>query len=439
MVAFLPSRRLMLAVVLLVPLAVLAAPVPVVALGVLSVVALLLAGFVIDGLRHPGPKLVEIERELPRALSVGEEASIRLRLRNCGDVPLLARVADGCPPPLDPTEEILEVELPPHTWVEECYTVKPLSRGAFGFGPIQLRLKRRLGLAEHQLSVDVESEARVHPNLRNLARWELRARRDLLHLGGARRTRLLGREGDFERLRDFVAGDDIRHVDWKATARQRRPITRVYQAEKAQTLLIMVDATRLMASRAAGLTKMDFAVNAALMLAFVGLTRGDRVGVAVFDDGVRAYLPPQLGHAQFGRILDLLFDQQPSRSFPRYREAARAIARDHRRRSLVVWLTDLLDGEQGRELLAALRALRGRHLSLVVAMDDPDVHALADQDPVDPQALFVRVGAAELLDERAALVRRLMAEGAHVVDRRPEEITAALVDQYLHLKLRGAL
>jgi len=438
-VAFLPSRRLMLAVLILVPLAVLAAPAPAVAFGVVGVTLLLVAGFAVDGLRHPGTGLLEVERELPRTLSVGEEATVLLKLRNCGEVPLLARIADGCPPSLSPDEEVLEVELPPHTWVERSYGVRPLSRGAFPFGPLQVRLKRRMGLAEHQLSLELGGEARVHPNLRNLARWELRARRDLLHLGGARRTRILGREGDFERLRDFVTGDDIRHVDWKATARLRRPITRVYQAEKAQNLLILVDATRLMAARAAGLTKLDFAVNAALMLAFVGLMRGDRVGVAVFDDSVRAYVPPQLGHAQFGRILDLLFDQQPTRSFPRYREAARAIARDHRRRSLVVWLTDLLDGEQGRELLAALRALRGRHLSLVVAMDDPDVHALADSAPVDRQALFVRVGAAELLDERAALVRRLVAEGAHVVDRRPEEVTAALVDHYLDLKLRGAL
>ncbi len=138
-------------------------------------------------------------------------------------------------------------------------------------------------------------------------------------------------------------------------------------------------------------------------------------------------------------MLDLLFDQQPALRFPRYREAARALTARNRRRSLVVWLTDLLDGEQGRELVYALRALRRRHLSLVVAMDDPDVHALADQDPSDEAALFQRAGAHELLDERAALIRKLHAEGASVLDKRPEEITAALVDRYLELKQRGAL
>jgi uncharacterized protein (DUF58 family) len=173
-------------------------------------------------------------------------------------------------------------------------------------------------------------------------------------------------------LRDFVAGDDLRHVDWKATARLRRPITRVYRAERAQTLLLLVDASRLMSSRSGQRSKMDLAVEAALHLAWVGLARGDRVGVTVFDDGIRCQLKARAGLAQFGRILDMLYRQEPKLSFPRYRAAARAVLRQQRRRSLVVWITDLLDGEQGEELLAALTAIRGRHLSLVVAQDDPD-------------------------------------------------------------------
>ncbi len=413
--------------------------VPAAGLAILGAAAVLVFAFLLDGLRHRAERFVSVERELPRSLSVGEPAVIRLRFRNHGGVPLELSVADGCPAALGPDPEIVELTVPPHGVAYAEYDVCPTLRGVLPFGPTEVRVRRAAGLAEHHVAADLNDDARVHPNLKNLARYELRSRRDLLHTGGARRTRILGRDGDFERLRDFVAGDDIRHVDWKATARLRRPITRVYQAERAQNLLLLIDATRLMATRAAGLAKLDFAVNAALMLAFVALTRGDRVGVAVFDHGVRAYLPPQAGHAQFGRVLDLLFDQQPVRMFPRYREAARAISAHNRRRSLVVWLTDLLDGEQGQELLGALRALRRRHLSLVVAMDDPDVHALAATPPEDAKSLYTAVAAAELLDERRALIRRLLAEGAHVVDRRPEEITAAVVDRYLELKQRGAL
>lgn len=439
MTSFAPAPRALLAIACLLPVAVIAAPAPSAAFAVLAVAALLVLATVVDGVRHPGLDALGLERLTPSALSVGESSQIVLRLRNRTGFPITLLLADGCPPELGSDREILEVELPPHVPVEASYDVKPRSRGAFTFGPVVVRLRRKWGLAEHQIVIDMGGEARVHPNLRNLARYKLRARRDLLQLGGARRTRILGRDGDFERLREFVSGDDIRHVDWKATARLRRPITRVYQAERAQNLVILVDATRLMATRAAGLSKMDFAVNAALMLSYVALMRGDRVGVAVFDDEVRAYVPPQAGQGQFGRILDLLFDQQPTRSFPRYREAVRALARTTRRRSLVVWLTDLLDGEQGRELLAALGALRRRHLSLVVAMDDPDVHELAATPPRDARSLFTRVGASELLEERQTLIRQLQAQGASVIDQRPEEITAAVVDRYLELKQRGAL
>ena len=434
-----PARRTLVAALGLVPLAVLCAPVPATGFAFVGGAGVLLLLFLFDGLRYRAETFLEIERELPRTLSVGERAQVRLRVRNHASVPLELTIADGCAAALGPEEETLELTVPAHGVEHVEYTVLPGARGIHPFEPLEVRIRRPRGLAEHQAAFDLAGEARVHPNLRNLARYELRARRDLLQAGGARRTRILGRDGDFERLRDFVSGDDIRHVDWKATARLRRPITRVYQAERAQNLIILIDATRLMAARAAGLAKLDFAVNAALMLSFVALTRGDRVGVAVFDHGIRSYLAPQAGSSQFGRILDLLFDQQPVRQFPRYREAARAVVAHNRRRSLVVWLTDLLDGEQGRELLGALRALRRRHLSLVVAMDDPDVHTLAATWPKDTQALFTAVAAAEILDERAALIRRLHAEGAHVVDQRPEDITAAVVDRYLELKQRGAL
>lgn len=404
-------------------------------LGGLAVLGLV----VLDGVRHPGADAVEVERELPRTLSVGEPGTVVLRVRNRLSAPLRIQIADGCPAALDPEQEVLDCMLAPGAVQRLEYTVRPTARGAFPFQSTHLRLQRPRALATWQTQLAPAGEARVHPNLRNLARYDLRARRELLQSVGGRQTRVAGRDGDFERLRDFVSGDDLRHVDWRATARMRRPITRVYQTEQAQTIVLLVDGTRLMGARAAGLSKLDHAVNAALMLAWVGLQKGDRVAVGVFDDGLRAWLPPQRGVTQFGRVLDLLFDQQPRMSFPRYREAARRVVLDVRRRALVIWLTDLFDGEQGRELIQALRALRRRHLSLVVAMDDPGVHAIADQDPSDTRALFERAGAAELLAEREALLRRLHIEGAQVVDKQPEDVAAALVDRYLDLKARGAL
>lgn len=439
--SFLPSWRLIGALGLLAPLSLLGAFAPAAGFAVLGLGLLLILVFGLEAwyLRREGPSILEIERLLPPALAVGESSTVALRIRNRSQRPLWLQAGDGCPSSLRPSRDALAVSIAPGSVEELSYEVCPLSRGSFRFDATEIRVQGPLGLAQHRFRLLLDDELRVHPNLRGLRRHGLRNRRELLTSGGGRQTRAPGRDGDFERLRDFVPGDDLRHVDWKATARLRRPITRVFQSEKAQNLIVLVDATRLMSARAADLTKMDFAVKAALMLSWVGLSRGDRVGVAVFDERIRAYVPPRPGPAQFGRILDLLYDQQPTLSFPRYREAARQVLRDNRRRSLVVWLTDLLDGEQGQELLGALRALRRRHLSLVVAMDDPDLHSLADREPQGSSGFFARAAASEALDERESLIRSLRNEGALVASSGPGGLTAAAVDQYLDLKQRGLL
>lgn len=436
---FVPSRRLLVLFAALVPGAVLAAFVGpggvalVAGLGVLTLLLALLG----EQLLRPEPDAVRLERVLPRRLEVGVPAEITLRLISRSARPWVVRVADGCPEALRPGDAPLEVPLQPGESVEARYPVTPSARGAFGFEPALLRLRRPRGLVEHLRTGDVPSRARVLPDLRGLARHRLRARRDLLHLGGARRTRVLGRDGDFDRLREFVSGDDVRHVDWKATARLRRPITRVWQAEKAQNLVILVDGTRLMATRAGDLSKLDHAVASALTLSWAGLAAGDRVAVGVFDDGLRRWLPPDDGLARFGRILDTLYDAEAVSRFPRYREVARRLLRVLGRRSLIVWVTDLLDADQGEELMAALTVLRRRHVSLVVALDDPEVGALAAAEPTDAASLYARVGATEVLEERRALLRRLRGAGARVVDEPADRLQPELVDRYLEIKMRG--
>lgn len=436
---FVPSRLTLTVVAVLLPLCVvtaLAGP-PLSFLAPVVAGAAVLALLFWDGLSGPAGSEIDIERELPRRLEVGESSEIRLALRNRGSRPWRVRIVDGCPPSLHAGGDPLDVLLPAGGEATLSYPVRPSTRGSFFFAQPLMRMRKLRGFAEHLRSAELPGEAKVLPGLDGLARHRLRARRDFMHLGGSRRTRVLGRDGDFDRLRDFVPGDDIRHVDWKATARLRRPISRVWQAEKAQNLVVLVDGTRLMATRAGDLSKLDHAVRAALTLAWAGLSAGDRVGVGVFDDRMRTWVPPATGTKRFGALLDGLYDQQPAECFPSYQEAARHLLRSLSRRSLVVWITDLLDADQGDELLAALTVLRRRHLSLVVALDDPSVRGQAMSEPMDASELYSRVGAAEVLDERRLLLRRLQGAGAKVLDKAAGRLAPELVDRYLEIKMRG--
>ncbi len=438
---FIPSRLTLTVVAVLLPFCVVTALVG----PPFSFVAPMVAGVSVlsllfwDGVSGPRGRDIDIEREMPRRLEVGAPAEIRLVVRNRGSRPWRVKVADGCPPALHAGGEPLDVLLPGGGEATLSYPVRPDSRGSFAFTRPLLRMRKLRGFAEHLRSVELPGEAKVLPGLDGLVRHRLRGRRELMHLGGARKTRVLGRDGDFDRLRDFVAGDDIRHVDWKATARLRRPISRVWQAEKAQNLVVLVDGTRLMATRSGDLTKLDHAVRAALTLAWAGLSAGDRVGVGVFDERMRSWVPPAMGKRRFGTLLHSLYDQQPAQLFPSYQEAARHVLRSLSRRSMLVWITDLLDADQGDELIAALTVVRKRHLSLVVALDDPGVRAQATREPRTTSDLFMRVGAAEVLDERRLLLQRLQAAGAKVIDSPGDRLAPDLVDRYLEIKTRGLI
>lgn len=437
--SFVPAPRALRLVAVLLPLCVLTALVgpPFSTLVPVLAVVLVASVLVLDALRPPEPSEISVERELPRRIEVGQASTITLHVRNRGRRTWRVRLVDGCPGSLSADPPSVQALIPAGERVTLAYPIMPRTRGAFAFTDPLLALREPRGFAEHLRTLDLPGRAKVLPGLQGIARQRLSARRDLMHLGGARRTRVLGRDGDFDRLRDFVTGDDLRHVDWKATARLRRPITRVWQAEKAQNLVVLVDGTRLMATGAGTLTKMDHAVRAALALGWAGLSAGDRVSIGVFDDTMRLWVPPATGIGRFGALLNGLYDQQPAGRFPGYREAARHVMRSVSRRSLVVWITDVLDADQGDELVSALSALRRRHLSMVVALDDPAVRTMASARPGDLEELYVRVGAAEVLKERALLLKRIAAAGAKVLDEPAGALGPELVDRYLDIKMRG--
>ncbi len=436
--SFLPSRLLLISLALLA-----LNSVPAVVLGrglwVVLAAATLLGWAVWQRLAWESDLVVSCRRRPPLVGHLGREGRIELQLRSHIGQPVWVELMDGCPWQLGAGEQLHRVVLQPYQVAILSYRICPRSRGAVAFGLVRLRLRRRWDLVERIFEQDIGGQLRVLPDLTGLGTHGTHTALQRLRAGGRRKVRVLGREGEFDRLRDFVPGDDLRHVDWKATARLGRPLTRRFQAERSQKLLVAVDASRLMASRSGSGTKLDHAVQAALMLTFAALEQGDQVGVAVFDHGVRAYLPPRPGKAQFRRVLSLLYDQQPVRSVPCYREVARVLAGAHRRRALVVWLTDLVDQQQGRDLGAALVALRSRHLNLVVAIDDPEVAALARQIPGDDAQLFAVAAATQAVADRRLLLRGLELRCSSLLASSPAEVGADLVAKYLDLKLAGRL
>jgi uncharacterized protein (DUF58 family) len=382
---------------------------------------------------------VEAWRELPARLGVGIPNRIVIHLLNKGGRAAWVKVKDDAPETFDLDPEQILLRLGADSRVKAAYKATPQKRGRFEFGDLHLRIRGPYGLVWHERTVRCPAEAKVYPDMRGASRLLLSgAALDLVNLG-LRQLRRDGRGTEFARLRDYAQGDSVRDVDWKATARRNRPVTRVMESERSQSILICVDAGRSMAARVDGLTKLDHAVNAALFLAFVAVRNGDRVGLAVFADGVKAYLAPEAGRKQYRKLVDTLYATRPALTYVDYPALFKELNVRLRRRSLLCLFTDLLDEEQASSLVLPIRRLARRHVPLCMTVKDTGLVELLRTDPPGPEEAFQQAVASELLGEREAMKHRIARDGVQLVDVHPEELSLAAVNRYLEIKSRGLL
>ena len=328
------------------------------------------------------PSGVRIERHFGGRFAVGGETEVRIEIANhtARDISLI--VKDEYPPlmKLSGAREA-RVDVEAQTTAALVYELTPTKRGRFEFGSIAVRFLSRWRLVWYQTRVDAPVAVKVYPNMRRAREVELRALGKRSFVAARRKSQWRGEGREFESLRDYVRGDEMRHISWTATARRGRLVTRQYQMERDQTILIMLDAGRLMTARIESETKLDSAVHAALALMSAAARAGDNAGLLVFGRRVKAFLPPKRGAEHLDAALEALHAIEPEMIEPSYARAFEFAAANSRRRSLVVVLTDLVDEEGSRELLTSLNLLRPRHLPL------PRRPAAAARPlpPVDPQ------------------------------------------------------
>ncbi len=334
------------------------------------------------------------------------------------------------------------------------YAATPPRRGDYAFGAIHLRWNGPLGLVRRQAAWRPEGAVRVFPNLLDIRKYDLLMRVGRAQELGLRRARAVG-EGEFESLRDYTVDDQVRRIDWRATARRNKVTVQQLQTERSQSILALIDCGRLMeapsdpgdepsefgrpAARRIELQKIDAAVSATLMLSYVAGQRGDRVGALAFADEVIAHLAPRQGKAQFYRMLSLLYGIQARPIESDYARAFSFVAAQQRKRALVVVFTDLANGVAANELARRLAPLRRRHLVLLVTISDPTLIRLAERAPRDATTLYRQSAAEEMIEMRAQTLDHLKTSGIHSLDVPADRLSISVVNRYLALKARHLL
>ncbi|MGQ0639320.1 MAG: DUF58 domain-containing protein, partial [Gemmatimonadaceae bacterium] len=396
--------------------------IPALLVGLAALVFALIADFVM----LPTRRSLSVSRVFPPRAGLGEAIEGTYAVASSWHFPVRGRLHDELPATFSRDVPVGPVQLRAASTRDFPARIIPMQRGEHLLGRIAFVGESRLGLLRTRDVFTPDDRMLVIPSIANVRRFRLLAIQHRLQSAGIRVLRRRGDGRAFAGLRDYVPGDDPRHMDWKATARRAKHIVREYSVEQSQSVFTLIEAGRSMTQLAGDFSRFEHALSAALVLTDVAATTGDRVGALVFDDRVRSFVAAQRGRAALGAIRTALIPVRPSMTEPDYAGAFRHLATHQRRRALIVFFTDAIDVRASRALIAYVTRSAARHLVVVVALrNDALFEAGVLRGPLSGRrekelALFESAAAEELISARREALERMRRAGVTVLDVSPQ-------------------
>jgi uncharacterized protein (DUF58 family) len=378
-----------------------------------------------------------LTRDLPRIVPVGVEREVWLHLRTGDARAVHLDVHDLLPGDWDVQGLPRKLHVHPGRELSMSYKFVPGQRGAFEFPGCQLRLRSMLRLWRQRRQLALRQTVRVYPNFAPLARFALFSAEQASRVVGAHVRRNRGEGTEFHQLREYRVGDSLRQIDWKATQRARKLISRDYQHERNQQVMMMLDTGRRLMAKDDALSHFDHVLNASLVVSYLALRQGDAVGLLA-SGGASRWLAPQRGLAAVDTLLNTVYDLEAQAVATDYLEAATQLALRQRRRALVMLVTNVRD-EDIEDLLVAVRLMQKKHLVCVASLREQALDQTLEK-PVDTLEQAIGAGAlARYLEERNRAHQALRSQGVMVLDVTCAQLPAALVERYLSVKREGLL
>lgn len=378
---------------------------------------------------------LRIDRIYEHRLSLGAENPIILKVENRSNIDLEVIIKDEPPVIFKASASSLKGKIPAGSISEFRYSLEPPKRGDYNFGNINIRYRSRLGCFLRQFkAVGDKNNIRVYPNIMEIRKYQLLARKGHLIEAGIKPSRVVGLGTDFESLRDYQVDDEYRRINWRATARRGRLVSNQYEVDKSQNILLVLDAGRMMSGEINSLSKLDHAVNTSLLLGYVGVNRDDKVGLVAFSDRVKLYIPPRKGQPQLQKILAGLYNLQPEVVESDYRSACQYISLEIRKRSLICIFTDLIDEKASDELITYISTLTRNHLVMCITILDSSLVIQARKIPSDSREVYEKGVAQAVLRHREKAISMLQNRGVAVVSVTPEELSVSTINKYLEIK-----
>ncbi len=435
--AIFPTRRLGIAVLVVSPLWLIPDTVGSTVAGLTLGAVLLLA--LADFVMLPGRGAMTVTRTMTDTVGLSDPLEVTYTIASAWWMRASVRLDQELPVGVEAPLSQEPIAVPPRHSRALRLAAVAHRRGRHELGRVAMRVTTSLGLLVRIERAPLGGSLLVVPSLSNVRRFRLLAMQNRLSDAGIRALRLRGEGQSLAGLREYVSGDDPRLIDWKATARHNHLVMREHTVERSQTVFTMIDCGRSMTQVAAGYSRLEHVLSAALLLTDVAATGGDQVGLLAFDDSIRLLIPPRRGRAALRAAREGLTGLTATMTEPDYSAAFRTLALRQRRRALIVFFTDVIDVRASRALIAYLGRSTIRHSVVVVAIRNEELLAAATPRTSGAAALYLNAAAEELVRERAEALARMRRSGVTVLDVGATQMAAAVVNRYLEVKAKGLL
>jgi len=382
---------------------------------------------------------IKCRRRLPKVLSLGDTSQIKIELHNQSKQKLKVQLIDELPFHFQKRDFDIRMEMQADEEQEVTYEIRPLERGEYEFGKINMLIESFLGLINRRLQHDYPMSIAVYPSIVQMKKYELRAFDRVSNLQGIKKMRRLGHSYEFEQIKNYVRGDDIRSINWKASSRHAQLMVNQYEDERAQQVYCIIDKSRAMHMPFDGLSLMDYAINTTLVMSNIALQKHDRAGLLTFSDKIGNTIKAERKANQLNKILAALYKEQPRNNEANFELLFHSSRKLIKGRSLLLLFTNFESQYALERVLPILRRINNLHLLVVVFFENTEIKEFVTTKVTTTEDIYLQTIAQKYLSEKEQMVQKLKQYGVQAVLTSPKDLSVNTINKYLELKARGLI
>lgn len=379
------------------------------------------------------------ERLVAEKLSNGDENEIAIYLENFYSFPVSLRVFDEIPHQFQRRDLEFNLVMEPGSNKVVKYVLRPVKRGVYSFGAVNVLVKTKLNLVARRFRFSNDKEVPVYPSYIQMRKYELLAIHNRLTMSGIKKIRRIGHNQEFELIKEYVSGDDFRTINWKATARKSRLMVNQFQDERSQQVYSLIDKGRVMQMPFAGMSLLDYAINAALVISNIAIKKSDKAGLITFQDKIGNILKAARLNNQMATIQEVLYNQKTAFLETDYSVLYSTVRRNINQRSLLLLFTNFESIHGLHRQLPYLISLNKMHLLIVIFFENTELKTLIDGTAENLKEIYYKAVAERFSFEKKLIVKELQKHGIQSILTAPEKLTINTINKYLELKARNLI